>query len=462
MKTSWLKTRQTKYSVYLTAFLLVIVGVLVAINWLANRYNKSYDATSNKRYSLSDQTEKVVKGLKNDVTVTYYDRTSSFNTARDLLDRYDNLSPRLKVEYIDPDKKPQLAKAAGIERLGTIIVTNGVKRQEAKSLTEEELTSALIRSLKEGKKQICFVKGSGEHEIEDTGRSGYSQAKEALEKDNYEVQSISLLEKAEVPSSCTVLLVGGPRFDYPPPVGEAIKKFMEAGGRGIFLVDPPLQVGRQPISENATLAGLLAEWGVTLNKDLALDTSGIGQIFGLSEVAPLGTKYEDHPIVREMRGVATAFPLTRTLEVKSGGKGTAQALVSTSANSYASANLSSPQIDINPARDKKGPLTLAAAGSFPVSGENPGGNKEARFVVAGGSGWIANNILGFNGNRDLFLNMVNWLTGDEDLISIRPKDPQDRRITLTRAQMNILRSTTQFGYPLVIIAMGLVVWWKRR
>ncbi|MFN0172367.1 MAG: GldG family protein [Bryobacteraceae bacterium] len=458
MTANWLKTRQTKYSIYVSVFILVVLGILGAANWLANRYNKSYDSTSNKRYSLSAQTEKVVKGLKNDVNVTYYDRTSQFNTARDLLDRYNNLSTKLKVEFVDPDKKPQLARAAGIEKLGTIIVTNGVKRQEAKSLSEEELTSAIIRSMKEGKKQICFVKGSGEHEIEDSGRSGYSEAKSALEKDNHAVETISLLEKAEVPSSCTVAVVGGPRFDYPQPVVDAIRKFVESGGRAMFLVDPPLQVGKQPIGENAALAAMVEDLGVTLNKDLALDTSGIGQIFGLSEVAPLGTKYEDHPIVREMKGVATAFPLTRSVEIKTGKKGTAQALLSTSANSYASTNLASAQIDIKPGRDKKGPLTLAAAGSVPATGDK----KEGRYVVVGGSGWAANSILGFNGNKDLFLNMVSWLTNDEDLISIRPKDPQDRRITLTRAQMNTLRSVTQFGYPLLIIAMGIVVWWKRR
>ena len=179
MKTSWLKTRQTKYSIYLTVFVVVVLGVLGALNWLANRYNKSYDSTANKRYSLSEQTEKVVKGLKNDITVTYYDRTSSFNQARDLLDRYNNLSTKLKVDYVDPDKRPQLARAAGIERLGTIIVTNGARRQEAKSLSEEEITSAIIRSLKEGKKEICFVKGSGEHEGEETGQATHAMPSQA-------------------------------------------------------------------------------------------------------------------------------------------------------------------------------------------------------------------------------------------------------------------------------------------
>ena len=125
MQSEWMKTRQTKYTLYVTVYLLVIVAVLGAANWLANQHNKSIDSTSNKKFSLSDQTVKVVKGLKQDVTITDYDKTSSFGTSRDLLDRYSNLSSKLHVVYLDPDKKPQVAKAAGIRSYGHIMVDSG-------------------------------------------------------------------------------------------------------------------------------------------------------------------------------------------------------------------------------------------------------------------------------------------------------------------------------------------------
>src|SRR6266849_1629793 len=128
MQSDWIKTRQTKYTLYVTLYLVVIVAILGAANWLANGHNKSFDSTSNKKFSLSDQTIKVVKNLKQDVTITDYDKTDKFTTARDLLDRYGNLSSKLKVVYIDPDKKPQLAKAAGIRSYGQIIVDSGTKK----------------------------------------------------------------------------------------------------------------------------------------------------------------------------------------------------------------------------------------------------------------------------------------------------------------------------------------------
>ncbi len=111
MNTEWLKARQTRYGAYLLTYLVIIVAVLAATNWLANRHNKSFDSTSNKRFSLSEQTAKVVKGLNRDVTITYFDKSTEFGRARDLLDRYGNLSTKLHVDFVDPDKKPQLAKA---------------------------------------------------------------------------------------------------------------------------------------------------------------------------------------------------------------------------------------------------------------------------------------------------------------------------------------------------------------
>src|SRR5687768_11208332 len=98
MNTDWMKARQTKYSAYATVYILVIVLVLGAANFLAKRHNKSFDSTANKRFSLSDQTQKIVSNLKQDVTIQYFDQTSRFSAAKDLLDRYDNLSAKLKVE----------------------------------------------------------------------------------------------------------------------------------------------------------------------------------------------------------------------------------------------------------------------------------------------------------------------------------------------------------------------------
>src|SRR6201994_3101210 len=189
MASQWLKARQTKYGAYAAIYILVVIAILVVANVLADRYNKSYDTTSNKRYSLSDQTKKIVSGLKQDATITYFNQSTRFQQGKDVLDQYANLSSKVRVEYVDPDKNPQLARAAGIREFGTAMVQIGSKKDAAKSLTEEGITGAFIRDLKDTTRTICFVTGSGEHAIDDSERRGYSRFKELLGKDDYEAKS---------------------------------------------------------------------------------------------------------------------------------------------------------------------------------------------------------------------------------------------------------------------------------
>lgn len=458
MNTGLLKARQTKYVVYVTLYIIVALAVVTVANVLADRYDKSYDATANKQYSLSDQTVKVVKGLKQDATITYFAQDSQFASAKDKLDMYANLSPKLHVVYVDPDKKPLVATQAGFKNLNTAIVQVGANKNEAKSLSEEDLTGALIRDLKNTTRTVCFVTGSGERQIDDSARKGYSQLKDLIGKDNYQGKSIDLLQKAEVPSDCTVVVVGGPRGDYQQPEVDALKKYVEDGGRALFLLDPPLKVGRDEVGDNDALSTVLASWGVTPNKDLILDFNPIGQAVGLGPQVPLVTRYDSHPIVNEMKGTATGFPLSRSLDTKNSDKTTVEKLFESSESSLSTAKLDSDRIDPSDPKNKRGPLTIAAAGTYKTGKDN----SQGRFVVVGGSQWASNSFLGFNGNRDLALNTMNWLSSDEDLISIRPKEPQDRKLTMNKAQVRWVGITSLLLIPLFVIGTGISVWWRRR
>src|SRR5690348_8514226 len=140
MASQWIKARQTRYAAYAMVYILVVIAIIVVCNVLAERYNKSFDATSNKRYSLSQQTAKIIKGLKQDATITYFNQSRNFREGKDLLDQYANMSPRIHVTYVDPDKDPQIAREAGIRNLGTAVVQVGQKKEEAKSMTEEGIT----------------------------------------------------------------------------------------------------------------------------------------------------------------------------------------------------------------------------------------------------------------------------------------------------------------------------------
>jgi len=474
MNANWLKARQTKYTAYVAAYIVVIIAVLAAVNFLANRYDKSYDSTANKQFSLSDQTIKVVKGLNRDVTVDYFGETTSFPQARDLLDRYSALSPKVHVDYIDPVKRPQIAKAAGFRSDSPVVVNSGLRQEGAKALSEEEVTGALIRSLKTGERDVYVLNAAGEHSIDDTENRGFSDLKTALERDNYKVQTLNLKGTAapatgkveigqaapanfEIPKDCAALIIGGPQNDYPPVVVNAIKTYVENGGHALIMLDNTVPIGHeQPAAQNPELTKLLASWGVTVNNDLVLDLSGLGQIFGLGPEVPLIASYESHPITQPLTRVPTAYPLARSLEVKNGDKTTVTKLVDTTEDSVAVTSVG-PGGAIDPRKGKKGPLTLAAVGTY--NGPTPG-----RFIVTGTSLWAQNSVLGSRqlGNRDLLGNMVNWLTSDENLISIRSKAPEDRPLNLTAQKLNMVFWLSVVVFPLGVVGFGMATWWKRR
>ena len=457
MNRKWIEARQTKYAAYVTIYILVILCIVSVANVLANRYNKSYDSTSNKRYSLSDQTAKVVKGVSQAITITYFDKTSGFQRAKDLLDRYTSLSPKVHLDYVDPDKNPQAARAAGVTKYGTTVVQVGVKKEDAKNMTEVDITGAIIRDLKSNTRTVCFLTGSGERQIDDADRPGLSRFKDMLSKDDYASKAISLLEKAEIPSDCTVVVVGGPKSDYQQPEVDAIKKYVEDGGRAMFLLDPPLKIGR-PTADNDALDNVLQSWGVSVEKNLLLDLSPVGQLLGVGPTIALVSTYAPHPIVNEMKGTATGFPLSRSLTIKNTDKSTVQKLFESSESSLATTKLDTPNVNPSDPKNTHGPLTIAAAGSYNTGKEN----SQGRFVVVGSSSWVANSFISFNGNSDLALNAMNWLSSDEDLISIRPKPPEDRKVNMTGAQFNWVRLSSQFLLPGALLLAGLSVWWSRR
>ncbi|MFY9978722.1 MAG: GldG family protein [Candidatus Sulfotelmatobacter sp.] len=458
MASQWLKARQTKYAAYATSYILIVLAGVVIGNILADRYNKSFDATANKRYSLSAQTAKIVKGLKQPATITYYNQSTHFREGKDLLDEYANLSSKVHVDYVDPDKNPVAAQEAGIREMGTAVVQVGVKKDTAKSMNEEGITGAFIRDLKSNTRTVCFVTGSGEHRLDDSDREGLSHFKDLLGKDDYQTNSINLLQKAEVPADCTTLVVAGPTRNYEQPEVDAIKKYVEDGGRALFMLDPPLKVGHSEIADNDALTSLLQSWGVTMQKDLILDMNPIGQLAGVGPQVALVTTYASQPIVDDMKGVATGFPLSRSMEIKGTDKTSVQKLFDSSETSLATNNLSAASVNVNDPKNKKGPMTLAAAGTYTTGKEN----SQGRFVVVGSSSWLDNGFLDFNGNNDLAMNTTNWLSSDEDLISIRPKPEEDRRITMTRAQLSWVRATSQFLLPMIVVIAGVGVWWKRR
>jgi ABC-type uncharacterized transport system involved in gliding motility auxiliary subunit len=453
-----LAAKQARFGATSVLYTIVIIAILVLVNWLANRYNKTADTTSNKRFTLSQETQKMIKGLKEPATITYFDRTSGFDQAKGLLDRYKNLAPnKIHLQYIDYQKQPTVAKQYGLRTAPTAFVEIGARREEARSFTEEGITGAFLKDLK-GVRRVCFASGDGEHPLDDTDSNGLSDFKNLLGRDNYETQQVTLIQQTAIPSDCNVVVIAGPTNNFTGNEVTAIKNYVQNGGRVEFLMDPPLDFAKEHIADNVPVEDLLKSWGVTLDNDLVLEENPVGQLFGFGPEIPLVNNYGSQPIVNDLKKSVTGFPVARSMTDKNTDKTTVDTLFSTSDNAIATTKLNSNAVNPSDPNNKKGPFVLGAAGTY-NTGQS---NKPGRFVVVGNSGFLTNSMLRFQANRDLALNAINWLSSDEDLISIRPKEAEDRRLNVNQRQMSIFAYTDLIAIPLMIIVGGVAIFLKRR
>jgi gliding motility-associatede transport system auxiliary component len=480
--------RQVKYGTNTAVLVLVALGLAVAVNYLAYRHTKSWDFTKNQRYSLSDQTKKVVSGLKEDVKVTYLARSRELERGQDRLKPYEALSSRFTVEYVDPVKNP--GKAQALDARGpwpVIVIERAANREKVTNDSEQDITNAIIKITRDVKKTVCFAEGEGERDIDDSNEKGYSGAKTALGKNQYQTKKVLLLREKKVPADCTVFVVSGPEKDLLTEETDAIRGYVKEGGKALVMVDPEIKTPLPNVD------ALLDGWNLEAGKDVVVDVSGMGQLFGAGEFTPMAASYPYHDITKDFR-VATAFHMARSL--KAGTKTvegvTAQNLVETSPESWAETDLAlKGRIQFDEGKDTKGPVPLGAVATVkgaapapspspsptpsPSPASSPGASPspspspeeekkapEGRVAAFGDSDFASNALLGFQGNQDFFLNTVAWLAQDADLISIRPKEPEDQKLFLQRSTQENVVTFARYLLPGLFVFAGALNWWKRR
>ena len=465
--------RQARFGTLAAASIVVVFGILAAINYLGKAHNKRWDLTAAHQFSLSDQTKKVLQDLKEPVKIRVFARSDEFQRFRDRLDGYTYQSKQVTAEYIDPEKRPGLAQQLGVTALNTIVFEYKGRNEKVTSDGEQELTNGLIKVIQGRQPKIYFSQGHGEKDTVSAERGGYNAIVQGLTSGNFVVEKTVLAQQGKVPDDADVLIIAGPKTDFLPPEIDAVKAYLTRGGKVLLMLDPVLKADQpQPVG----LQGLLKEWGIEADNDIVLDVSGMGRLLGTDESVPVAASYPQHPITENFN-LMTAYPLARSMTPIEGGANghTAQRLVETSRNSWGETNLKT-LTGGEPAKreddDKQGPVSLAAAVSGAASvtpppadpkkdGDNPK-PAETRLVAIGDSDFASNGALGVSGNRDLFLNTINWLAQQENLIAIRPRDPEDRRITLTADQQTRIFYLTVLIVPGLVLLAGVQTWWRRR
>ncbi len=443
-----------------TAILLAIVGL---IGFLTTRYDYRLDITEARVHSLSDKTLRILDALEQDVEVVALVPTERQIVARDLLGRYEYASPRFRVEYSDPNTRPDLVENYTLtpEKLesGVLQISLGGESVEVDEITEEKVTNALVQLTRTGEKKIYFLVGHNEHPVEGEGAEeaqGYSLARQALINENYRVEPLLLAAKGDVPDDANVVVIGGPTRPLLAEETRALQRYLERGGAILVGIDP---------RANTNLGEALENWGIDLGDDIILDR--VQGMFG-RPMSPLAGEYGNHEITRDMRE-ATLFEGARSVRARREAGGKFTEIVRTSRNSWAERDLEQLFQEKKAEYgedDLRGPVALAVAGA-PVLGDGSADTsgddaREARLVVFGDSDFATNQFLDVFRNRDLFVNSVSWLLGDVEAISIRPPTSRASRLALSQNQFIWLSLLSLFVLPQVIMVIGVFAWWRRR
>ncbi len=465
---TWLARRSSRFGMNSVTSVVLLLGVLALVNYVAAQNPQRIDLTTTKIHSLSEQSVNVAGEVVGGVHIRAFYPGGDDVSTRDLLELFEAQSSEITFEFIDPDRQPQLAEQFDVSvygdfdnpmtgqtfRFGTLVLDLGDKRerieQQSEPLREEDVTNALMKLVKGEQKTIYFIEGHGEKLIAETDRTGMDTARLALERENYIVVSLNLVrEQTVVPADASVLVWPGPETDPFPEEIEAVQDYLDQGGSVFVMSDP---------TPASALGGLLEPWFISAGDNFVVDASGVGRLLGAGPEIPLVSQYGPHAIT-EGFAFMTFFPFARsisTIDPVEGGLNVTE-LLTTSDRSWGETNLEGTEAGFDPEVDLSGPVGIGLIVTKDLDAE-----EKSRLAVFGDSDFSTNGFFNLQGNGNLFLNTVNWLAKDESFISIRPKVPEDRRLTLTQSQGRITYYISLVLLPLSILTIGISVWMKRR
>ena len=444
--------RSTRMGANSLLMTLLFVGILAIINFLAASHSIRWDLSENQNFSLAPQTHRVLRSLSREVLITVFTREKDpgYQAYKERLDSYRQASPKISVEFIDPERQPKIAQNYGISRTDTAVFESSGHTVRVTAPSEVELTGALIRVSQDSKKRVLFLEGHGEPSLEDRERTGLSAAKDILIKQGYDVGTLSLLKEEAVPDRTAILVVAGPRRPVTPDEQERIHHYVEKGGHLLLLIDPDTQADLNP---------LLNQWGLGVGPGALVDLQDRLAQGDLTSL--LVRTFTEHEITQDL-SAAVLFPLARhiTFDEQVGNAWDYVPLARTSPNSWAETDLKGRVVNLNEQEDIKGPLPMAAALTPKVAPEE--GKPRPAIVVIGNSTFATNAFVNFPGNSDFFLHTAAWLAEERDMMAIVPRDSALRLFTPNPLQDRALLYLQVILLPATMLFSGIVVWRKRR
>ncbi len=455
--------RQAKYGSNALILAIAFLGILVVVNYLANKYSKRWDLTENQSNTLAKETVDILKSLPNNVVAkAFYTSNSSIasskESAKTLLDQYVyDGGEKFQYEFIDPNKNPTAAQDAGITTDGTIVLYMGNAKQPVSSVSETDITGAMVRLMNPGSHIVYFLTGHGEYPITGGADQSYTELAAALESKNYKVSTLNLLAVLQIPQDASVIVIDGPKKPLTDAEVSMLDAYIKNGGSVIVMEDPTIdtQFGDSP----DPLANDLAQnYGIVLGNDVVIDTYGY-QAFQNAYFA-VGYQYATHAITQKMSTMGTGFQSARSVSADDsiGTDYSKTQLIATVDQSWGETDMASIQnnsVKLDQGVDLAGPVPLAVVAT--------GTTNNARLVVFGDSDFATNAYYGFYGNSDIIVNSIDWAAKEENLISLTPKTTVERTLVQPKAYtMGLILLGSLVVLPGIVLIAGIGSWIARR
>jgi hypothetical protein len=430
-------------------FVILLLALAAGIGWITRDIKIQWDLTQGKRNTLSAAAADVLKQLRGPISITAYATAQDAEgdvrkTVQTFLGPFQRAKPDLNLAFVDPREQPQKVRDAGVRVNGELVVEYNGRSEHLTSLTEQDLSNLLLRLARSAERQVMYLDGHGEAKLDGRANHDLGDFGSQLSVKGFKTAALNLAQAPDVPDNLSVLIIAAPSVDLLPGEAARIRRWVEKGGNLFWLLNNDSVRGLQPLAD---------ELGLSLVAGTVVDPRAAG--LNLPATFSLATAYGQHRIT-ENSSLTSVFPYARRIAPAEGAKWRFTPLVEVAQGGWLETGGINDNVAFNKDRDVRGPIVIGAALERDV------GERTQRVVVMGSAQFLANQYAGLLGNLDLGINMVNWLAGDEALITIQPRSRQDLTLELSRAGLSLLGFGFLIVLPLVFLLAGGVIWWRRR
>jgi ABC-type uncharacterized transport system involved in gliding motility auxiliary subunit len=442
------RRRRLQLLVHHGLFAVLLVALTALLAHLAHEYRIERDLTQSHRNTLSPATLEVLKRLEGPVSITAYALARDargehvHRRIEEFLRPDQRAKPDLTVTIVDPREQPKAAAEAGVRAPVELVVAYQRRTERLAEFNEQALANVLLRLARGTERLVLWLDGHGERKLNGPANHDLGEFGRQLENKGFRVSGVNLALAQEVPANAALLVIASPQVNLLAAEVEKIRRFVAGGGNLLWLIDPEPLRGLAPIAE---MLGLVLTPGIVADPEAAR--------YGASPALAVAAVYGRHAITDGFN-LITIYPQARQIEAIDNDDWRVRPLIEVAPRGCVKTGKLEGRCDKS--RDIVGPITIASAFERAV------GDRQQRVVVVGNGNFLSNAFLGNGGNRDLGVNMVNWLVGDDRMIVIQPRGAADSAINMDQVTLYLIAFSFLIVAPLAFMITGLAIWWRRR